>query len=168
MSVRAQSLNVRAEALAERFEVANSELITVIERCTESQWQAHCTPEGWSVGVTAHHLAVDHPILAGAVQAVATGQPLPPLTSAAIDQMNAEHAAQRASYGKNETLELLRSGGAAAASAVRALGDEQLDRVGTIPWEGDRPVSAQQLIEEKLIGHISEHLESIRAALQRP
>ena len=144
---------------------ANNGLIAVVERLTDAQWSAPGGPEGWSVGVTAHHLATDHAILAGFVEAVAAGRPLPTWTMDMLHQYNARHADEHKHCTKAETLELLRREGAAAASMVRGLSDEQLDRTAVIPWDGGPPVSAQRLIEQKLIGPIEEHLAGIRGAI---
>lgn len=47
----------------------------------------------------------------------------------------------------------------------RALSDEQLDRTGALPLADGASVSTQQLIEGGvLIGHVTGHLASIRAA----
>lgn len=156
-------MSARAQALAERFARANNELIALVERLTDAQWAAPGGAEGWSVGVTAHHLASDYAILAGLVETVATEQPLPAWTLDMLHQYNAQHADEYKHCTKAETLELLRREGAAAVSMVQELSDEQLDRTAIIPWEAGPPVSAQQLIERKLIGHIQEHLASIQA-----
>ena len=157
-------MGTQAAALADRFERTNNELIALIERLTDAQWAAPNEADGWSIGVVAHHLATDHPILAGFVEAVATGRPLPPWTMEMLHQYNARHAAEHRDCTREETLALLRREGAAAAGLVRRLTDEQLDRAAVVPWEGGPAVSARQLIERKLIGHIGEHLGSIRAA----
>jgi hypothetical protein len=154
-----------AESLAKQFDEANSELISLVERCSDQQWQASCRGEDWSVGVTAHHVAGGHEALAGMVQLLASGQPLPPLTAEMLDQMNAQHAQQYATCGRAETIELLRKNGAAAGSIVRALSDEQLGRSAAMAMAGGAPVSAHQMIENVLIGHAREHTASIRAAL---
>jgi hypothetical protein len=114
--------------------------------------------------VAAHHVAVSHPALSGLIQAIGNGQPLPPITAELRYQGNAQHAQQFAGCTKEETLELLRANGAAAAAAVRGLIDEQLERTGTVPVFGNTSVSAQQVIERVLIGHLGMHLPSMKAA----
>jgi hypothetical protein len=81
----------------------------------------------------------------------------------AIHQMNAEHAKQYAGCTKEETLALLRKNAAAAASAVRGLSDEQLDR--SAPMLGGPAMTAQQAIERILIGHVQEHHGSIKSTV---
>src|SRR5436190_16323690 len=98
----------RAEALAEHFERANALAIEAVERVVDAQWSARGGPEGWSIGVTAHHLAADLAILAGVVESVATGRPLPDWSMEMVHQYNARHAEEHAHCTKVETLELLR------------------------------------------------------------
>ena len=92
----------RAEELAKRSEQANDELIAAVQSRSNEQG---------SVGVTAHHVGTSYGPIAGMVQALATGQPVPPLTAELLDASNAEHARQFAGCTKEETIELLRSGG---------------------------------------------------------
>ena len=67
--------------------------------------------------------------------------------------------------GKAETVGLLRQTAAAAASTVRGLSDEQLDRSQPLQLMGGGPVSAQMFTEMVLIGHVQEHTKSIKAAI---
>ena len=156
-------MGAQGEALAQQLEAVNNELIGTVEGLSDAQWRATCAPEGWPVGVTAHHLASSHEPVAGLVLAIATGQQLPPLTMAMIDQGNAQHAQQFANVGKPETVDLLRSAGAKAAGMVRGLSDEQLQQ--SAPVLGGPPQTAQQVAENILIGHPRQHLASIRGAL---
>ncbi len=152
----------RARTLTERFEQGNQEMIKTVERCSDAEWPATTSGEGWSVGVVAHHVAEGHKAIAGLIQAAATGQPLPPLSMEALDQRNAEHARQHANCTKAETLELLRQNAAAAAATVRGLSDEQLDRIAQARVG---PMKVQEMIERILIGHVQNHLGSIRATI---
>ena len=153
----------RSQALAEQFEQANRQMIAAIEHCSEAQWKTKTSGEQWSVGVVAHHVAQGHEAVAGLVRMTANGQPLPPMTMDTIHQMNAEHAKQYANATKDETLALLRKNAAAAASTVRGLSDEQLDR--SAPLLGGPPMTAQQMVERVLIGHVKEHHGSIQATV---
>jgi hypothetical protein len=78
--------------------------------------------------------------------------------------MNAQHAKEHAQCTKAETLELHKKNAAAAAAVVRALSDAELDRSGSV-LVGVPPMSTQQAVESILIGHVNEHLGSIRAAV---
>lgn len=157
-------MSERAEGLAQKFEQVNNDLIQAVEQCSDEQWKAICKEETWPVGVTAHHIAGGTAAIAGLAQAVASGQELPPLTMEQLHQGNAEHAREHANCTKQETLDILRRDVPAAAGAVRALSDEQLDRSAQIL--ADAPaMSAAQLIDNILIGHAAGHLESIRGTL---
>lgn len=152
----------RTEALARQFEATNEEMIAAVEQCSGDQWVAVCASETWPVGVTAHHVAASHQPVASLAQAIANGQPLPPLTVEMLNAGNAKHAQEFANCTKEETIALLRDGGTQAAAIVRGLSDEHLDR--SAPVFGNE-MSAQQVIEGILIGHPKSHLESMRAAM---
>ena len=160
-------MSERADALATAFERANDDVIAAVEGCSDDQLRTLCAGEGWSVAVAAHHLARSYPAIAGMVQLVANGQPIPPLTGEVLDAANAEHAREYANVSRNETLQALRREGKAAAESVRGLSDEQLDRSAPMPFAGGQPWSAADLIERGLIGHPLEHGQSIRTALGR-
>lgn len=151
----------RAGTLARQFTEANDEMIAAAAGASASHWRAQCPGEGWTVGVTAHHVAVGHEPVAGLIMGVATGQQLPPITMEALNEGNAAHAREFADCNQDETVALLRSAGAAAAEMVRNLSDEQLDRSAEVV--GQR-MTAQQLAENILISHVKGHLASIRAA----
>ena len=154
----------RAEALAAKFEAANNDVIATVEAASDEQWAATCADEGWSVGVVAHHIAGGTPLITGLVQALASGADLPALTSEQLDQGNAQHAQEHANCTKEETLEMLRTGGPAAVTAVRGLSDEQLDRSSTV-IAGVPDMSVEQVIENVLIHSATGHLASIKKSI---
>jgi uncharacterized damage-inducible protein DinB len=156
----------QAEELATRFEQANQSFIETVQAIPDSQWQAARTAaEGWSVNVAAHHIAQGHEPLAGMVQSIATTGQVPAYTTEMVNQGNAEHAQQFASVSKAETIEALRTGAQKAAAVVRTLSDEQLDRTAKMTLMGGTEMSARQVIENVLIGHIGMHRQGIDAAL---
>ncbi len=155
-------MSERAEALAKKFEQANGEMMKTIEGMSDAQWRASCAGEGWPVGVTAHHAATSTAGISGLVQAIAAGQS-PNLDISVVDTGNAAHATEFANVAKQETLDLARKNGEAAAAMLRGLSDGQLDSKGVgITQAGE--MSAQQVVEGILIGHISGHSESMKAA----
>jgi hypothetical protein len=107
-------------------------------------------------------VAEGHKTLAGLAGMIAHGQPVPALTMDMIHQGNAAHAVQHANCTKAETLALLRQNGAAAAATVRGLADLELDRTATLPLG---TMSAAQVIERILIGHVHDHHGGIRTAI---
>jgi uncharacterized damage-inducible protein DinB len=155
-------VGTRSEELARQFEQTNNDVVAAVESCPDAQWRATTAEEGWTVAATAHHVAAGCGQIVGLAQAIATGQPLPPITMEMVNAGNAQHAQQFATCAKQETVDLLKSGGASAAGAVRALSDEQLDR--TAPFMGNT-ASAQWVIENILIGHPQNHLQSIKHAV---
>jgi uncharacterized damage-inducible protein DinB len=157
----------RAASLATTFERANDDVIAAVESCSDDQLRMTCEGEGWSVVVTAHHLALSYQAIAGMAYQLATGQPVPTLTDEMLNSFNAQHAEEFANVSRQETLELLRREGKAAADTVRGLTDEQLDRSAVLSFTGGEPWSAADLIERGLIGHPIEHGRSMRKALGR-
>jgi uncharacterized damage-inducible protein DinB len=154
-----QFMGARAEQYAKQFEAANNELIAAVEGLSEQQWRTKTNPEGWSVGVVAHHLATSHGPVSGFAQAIANGQSVPPLTMDMIHQGNAKHAQENANCGKAETLALLREANAAAAKAISGLSDEQLDKSADVIGN---PMTSAAVIEHILIGHTTQHTASIK------
>lgn len=155
----------RAAALAAQFEDANAAVIAAVERCSPEQWAKTCSAEGWSVGVTAHHIATGHAMISSFVGMVANGQPVPPVTREMIDAGNAQHAQEHAGCTREEVLEMLRRDGSAAAGLLRGLSDEQLDRTAPMAFAGGAELSAQAIAEMILIGHPKDHVRSIQAVL---
>jgi uncharacterized damage-inducible protein DinB len=154
-------MSERTEALATQFERANDALISRIESLTDAQWKAICADEGWTVGVTAHHVAQGHGVITGMAQAIAAGQTLPPMTWEMLNEGNAKHAQEFAGVSKTETLALLRQSGPAAAAAVRSMSDDQLQRSASLMGN---PMTAEQIVQGILIGHVTQHSASIQQA----
>ena len=155
---------VRAEALAKQFEAKAQEATGVFERLSETDWKKTTSAEKWPVCVVAHHIAMAHETIAGLAKTIASGQSVPNLTMDMLHAMNAKHAQEYANCGKSETLALHKKNAAAAAAIVRGLGDAELDRSGTV-LTGMPAMSAAQLAGGLLIGHVDEHLGSIRATV---
>jgi hypothetical protein len=159
-------MGARADMLAKQFEEKAGELTDTIDKLSDSDWKKVTAAEKWSVGVTAHHVAGSHEPIAGMAKAVASGQTLPPFTMEMLHEGNAKHAKEFAGCTKAETLALQKKGVASAAATVRGLADAELDRTGTLLT--DMPaMSVRQIIESVLIDHVREHLDSIRATVNR-
>jgi hypothetical protein len=159
-------MGARADMLAKQFEEKAGELTDTIDKLSDSDWKKVTAAEKWSVGVTAHHVAGSHEPIAGMAKAVASGQTLPPFTMEMLHEGNAKHAKEFAGCTKAETLALQKKGVASAAATVRGLSDAELDRTGTLLT--DMPaMSVRQMIEAVLIDHVREHLDSIRATVNR-
>ncbi len=157
-------MGARAEALAKQFETKAQDATAALERLSEADWKKTTAAEKWSVGVVAHHMAGGHETIAGIVKTIAEGKPTPNLSMDMLHQMNAKHAQEHANCTKAETVALHRKSAAAAAAIVRGLDDAQLDRTATV-LAGMPAMSASQFAERVLIGHLDEHVGSIRATV---
>jgi len=157
-------VDARAKQIAEQFTHAHGELLSIAERCSGAEWRAYSAAEGWRVETTVHHVAADYPALFEVLQAISTGVPPPSVTREQLDQRNARHAQQSAGLTKQETLVLLRRNGGAITDFIRRLNSQQLDPTGQVLGQN---VSGAHVIETWMIGHIQNHLTSIRATIER-
>ena len=157
-------MGTKAEQLAAKFEQTAKDFGSKIQGMSENEWRAKTPEEGWTVAATAHHAAGSSGPISMMVQAAATGGPMPPITADGLNQMNLEHSKQFAACSKEETLKLLNETTPQAASVVRGLTDEQLSRKATMPAL-PMELSAEQIIENVLIGHLAGHGASIAAAV---
>ena len=114
--------------------------------------------------MTAHHIAVSHELLAGLAKSVASGQVGQAIKMDDIHAVNAKHAQENANCTKAETLALHRQGAAKAAAIVRGIDDADLDKSAVV-LVGMPAMSAEQLASGLLVGHMSDHLGSIRATV---
>jgi len=153
----------KTEQLASQFEEANNDLLTLISGLSDEQWKKACPDEGWTVGVTAHHVAESLGTLAGLVQGVAAGAPVPPLTMDMLNEGNAEHAVRAVGVTRDETADLLRGNISTGAAAIRGLTDEQLEKKASLPM-GE--MTAAQIVEMIMTGHTQMHIGGIKAAAE--
>ena len=159
-------MTMRAEQLASRLEQGAKALGEFAERLSDAQWRTKIPGDGRSVGVVVHHVASVYPIELDLARTVASGKPIIGITyEDTIRQMNAKHAEEHAKTPKKETLELLRRNSAAAAAAVRAFSDADLDRAATVSLNADAPLTAQFVLEDHAVRHSCHHLAKIRAAV---
>ena len=158
-------MSARADKLAKQFEDKARELTETIEKLSDADWKK-ATSAGWPIGVMAHHVAGSHEPIAGLVRGVASGETLPPITMAMIDEGNAKHAKEFAGCTKQETLALHQKGVGTAAGTVRGLSDAELDK-SSVVLTGMPAMTVQQMVEGILINHIEDHLGSIRSTLGR-
>lgn len=157
-------MSERAEKLATQFEQLNADVIKTIQGCSDGQWKATCKEEDWPVAVTAHHIAGGYEPITGLIKAMSAGAEFPPLSLEMIDGLNAQHAQQYANVSRDETIEALRNGGAAAVETVRSLTDDQLEKTAVV-LAGEPALTTEQAIQNVLIDSAAQHLNSIRAAI---
>src|SRR6478735_9263299 len=165
---RSPSVTVRqrANALADRLEQGALALATFANALTDTEWQTRLPRDGRKIGVVVHHVASVYPIEIQLAQTVASGKPVTGVTWDVINEMNAGHARENDAVTKEAALDLLRQNSAAAAAAIRALSDEELDRGETVSLYSDAPLTCQFVLEDHAVRHSYHHLARIRAALK--
>ncbi len=159
-------MSARAEALADRFEQANQAVIDCVLGELGGDLSTPCPAEGWSAAALGGHIGSGHAgILNGMVKRIVNGEEVPPFSMSDFDEGNAKFASENASMPREQIVAMLRENGAEAADYLRLLSDEDLDRTTRMPLMGDQDVTAEQIIEMVLIGHVLEHGQSLRQGL---
>jgi hypothetical protein len=156
----------RTDALADRLEQGGGALATFASALTDAEWQARVPGDGRKVGVIVHHVASMYPLEIQLAQTLAGGEPVTGVTWDAVDEMNAEHAREHDAVTKAAALDLLRRNSTAAAAAIRALRDEELDQAAPVSLDSDAPLTCQFMLEDHAIRHSYHHLARIRGALK--
>ena len=157
----------RAQALADRLQQGAELLAVFAESLSDVEWRMKVPKDGRTVGVTVHHVASIYPLEIQLTQTLAAGKPIVGVTWDAVAELNAKHAQEHAGVGKPETLELLRRNSQAAADAVRALSDEQLDNAAPVSLNSDAPLTTQFFVEDHALRHSFHHLARLRAMVGR-
>ena len=165
---RSAAANRQAEALAQRLEQGARALAEFAATLTDTEWRA---PFGSSdkrkIGVIVHHVASIYPLEIQLAQVLAPGKPITGVTWDAVAEVNAGHAAENENPTKDQALELLARNSAAAAAAIRALGDAELAQAAPVSLYGDAPLTCQFFLEDHAVRHSYHHLARIRKALGR-
>ena len=162
------SASRRAELLAARIEQGAAGLAKFAEELSDADWLTPVSArDRRSVAVIVHHVASMYPIEIDVARVVASGKPVSDVTWEAVAQLNAKHAQDNADVSKSAALELLRQNSRAAAAAVRAFTDEELDNAAPFSLSFGAPVTAQFVIEDHAMRHSWHHLAAIRKALGR-
>jgi hypothetical protein len=154
----------RSEALAVRLEAGAKALAALAATLTETEWQSRVPKDGRKIGVVVHHVASMY-IEMQLAQLLAAGRPVTGVTWDMIATINSDHAKDNDAVTKEAALALLASNSAAAAAAIRALSDEELDRAAPISLNSDAPLTCQFFLEDHAVRHSYHHLAGIRAAL---
>jgi len=157
----------RSEALAARLEAGASALAAFAATLSETEWQTPLPKDGRKIGAVVHHVASVYPIEVHLASLLAAGQPVTGVTWDAVATMNRDHAKEHDGVSKEATLALLATNSQAAAAAVRALSDEELDRAAPVSLNSDAPLTCQFMLEDHAVRHSYHHLARIRAALGR-
>ena len=144
-------------------------------RLTDAEWQTRLPKDGRKIGVVVHHVATMYPLEIQLAQTLAEGKPIDGVTvGRRATRSTPAHAKEYDAVTKEEALDLLRRNSTAAAAAIRALSDEELDagRAGVallrcaahvpVPARGSR--RAAQLSPPR---HHREGVETITCGTQR-
>lgn len=159
--------STRANALAERLEQGARALIDFASNLTDEQWQTRIPHDGRKVGVVVHHVGTMYPLEIQLTGKIAAGEPIVGVTPVEVAQINAEHAQERDEVTKEEALDFVRRNSKAAAAAIRALSDEELETAAPNSYYGGAPLTCQFWVEDHPLRHSFHHLAVIRRALGR-
>ena len=159
-------MSQRSNALADRLEQGARALATFASALTDAEWHTRLPKDGRKVGVVVHHVATMYPLEIQLAQTLAGGQPVAGVTWDIVHEMNAAHAKEHDGVTKEAALDLLRRNSTAAAAAIRALSDGQLDQAAPISLNADAPLTCQFMLEDHAVRHSYHHLAAIREALK--
>jgi DinB superfamily len=157
----------QANVLAERLEQGARALLTFASGLTDAEWQTRVPHDGRTVGVTVHHVGSMYPLEIQLALQIAAGNPVAGVSWDDVHAINAKHAAEHANVTKEAALEHVRTNSAAAAAAIRALTDEQLQKATTNSLYSDAPLTCQFFIEDHTMRHSYQHLARMRRAVGR-
>jgi DinB family protein len=163
-ATKEDTMGAKGEAFGRQFEAKVEEVTALLEKLSEADWKKMTAAEKWTVAVTAHHIARSYEPVTHIIKSIAAGQALPHFTLQMLDDMNAQHAKDFAGCTKPETIALHKKAAAAAAAVVRGLSDVELAKSGTV-FTGLPPMSAAEMVQRALLGHIDEHFGSIRKTI---
>jgi hypothetical protein len=157
----------RSEALAARLEAGAAALAGFAGTLSETEWNTRLPKDGRKVGIVVHHVASVYPIEIHLASLLASGQPITGVTWDVVANMNRDHAKEHDATSKEDALALLKTNSAAAAAAIRALTDEQLNSAAPVSLNSDAPLTCQFMLEDHAVRHSYHHLAGIKAALGR-
>jgi len=157
----------RTDALADRLEHGARELAALASALTDPEWQTRIPHDGRKIGVVVHHVATMYPLEIQLAQKLAEGEPVAGVTWDDVHEINAGHARENDAVTKGAALDLLRRNSEAAAAAIRALSDGQLDRAAPVSLNSDAPLTCQFMLEDHAVRHSYHHLAAIRGALKQ-
>ena len=156
----------RTEALASRLEQGARAVEDFALGLTTEEWETVVPQDGRKIGVTVHHIGNMYPIEVEIALRAARGEPIVGVTWDLVAEINAKHAVENDAVTKDEAIAFVRRNSAAAAAAIRALSDDQLDVAVPVSLNGDAPLTCQFVLEDHAVRHSFHHLAKMKAALQ--
>ena len=160
-------MSKRSEALATRLEAGAAALGAYANGLSAAEWQTRVPKDGRKVGVVVHHVASVNPIEIQLAEKLGAGEAVTGVTWDVIATMNAGHAKDHDGITKDDALALLKKNSAAAAAAIRALSDHQLDSAAPLSLNADAPLTCQFMLEDHAVRHSYHHLAKIKGALSK-
>jgi hypothetical protein len=157
--------SARAHALAARLEQGAHALANFAGALSDVEWNTVVPRDGRTLGVVVHHVASVYPIEIQLAKTLAEGRAVTGVTMDAVHEMNAGHAVEHAGVTRRTAIDLLRRNSAAAAEAIRALSDEELNRAAPASLYADAPVTCQFMLEDHAVRHSYHHLAVLRKAM---
>lgn len=158
-------VGARSGTLADRLERGAEALVALALQIPDEAWGMAIPHDGRSIGVVIHHVASVYPVEIHLAQVLASGQPVTGVVMDDVHNMNAKHAADNKGVSKAEAVALLRENSRAAAAAIRALSDEELDRAAPASLYDDAPITCQFMLEDHAVRHSYHHLAVIQRLL---
>jgi hypothetical protein len=159
-------MSQRSNALADRLEQGARALTTFAGAPSDAEWHARVPQDGRKVGVVVHHVATMYPLEIQLAQMLAEGKPVAGVTWDDVHEMNAQHASEYDTVTQKAALDLLQRNSTAAAAAIRALSDEELDRAAPVSLNSDAPLTCQFMLEDHAVRHSYHHLARLRGAVE--
>ena len=155
-------MSLRANALATRLEQGARALAALASRLTDRPVADSPAP-GRPQDRRGRAPRGEHVSAGDAARTAArAGQPIAGVTWDVVHGINAEHALDNDGATKDAALALLAQNSAAAAAAIRALTDDELDCIATISLYGDAPLTCQFWLEDHPVRHSYHHLPASR------
>ena len=158
-------MSQRSNALADRLEQGARALAELAAGLSDVEWHTRLPKDGRKIGVVVHHVGTMYPLEIQLAQLLAAGKPIEDVTWDAVHEINGKHAGDFEAVTKEAALDLLERNSTAAAAAIRALGDAELDRAAPVSLNADAPLTCQFMLEDHAVRHSYHHLAAIRKAL---
>jgi len=155
----------RAEALAIRLENGATALAALASTLSDAEWQIRLPRDGRKIGVVVHHVASMYPTEIQLASLLAAGRPIAGVTWDAVETINRDHAKENDKVTREAALALLKTNSAAAAAAIRAFTDAELDSAAPVSLNSDAPLTCQFFVEDHPVRHSYHHLARIKEAL---
>ena len=159
-------MSQRAKEISQRIRAFSDEVIALVEKISEDEWAKVCEWEECPVGATAYHMGAGHFAISDMASMIIRGEDLPPLTMDQVNAMSKKQTQVHVECTKADALGVLRKNSEGMVAFVAGLGDEELDRKGSMPAFGGE-VTTEQLIRYVIFDSAAQHLDSIKAAIGR-